>query len=108
MRIVAITISQHTFSSAYTAARTWRRTDDVAASWDFVKSIEPFNHLAIDRTEALLKVTGHVSSEGIECVLDVRSEIMVNLFILGMHTVEEIVYTCAHFFKTISVHFRRS
>jgi hypothetical protein len=99
---------QHTFSSASTAARTRRGTDDVVASWDFVKSIESFNHLEMDRTEALLKVTVHISSEGIECVLDVRSEIMVNLFVLGMHTVEEILDTFAHFFKTISVHFRRS
>jgi hypothetical protein len=71
-----------------------------------VNSIESFNHWERDRTEALLQVTVYISSEGIERVLDVRSEILVNLFVLGMHTLEESLDTRAHFFTTISVHFR--
>ena len=54
-------------------------------------SIEPFNPPEMDRIEALLKVPFHRAAERIERAFDVRSDIMVHLFVLGLHTGEEMV-----------------
>ena len=69
-------------------------------------SLESFNPLEMDRIEVLLKVPFHRAAERIERAFDVRSDITVYLFVLGLHTGEKMLDTGAHVVKTVRMRVR--
>jgi hypothetical protein len=69
--------------------------------------IKSFN-VEMEWTKELLKMKLYGFPEGIELVLDVRVDLMAELCVLGMYTVEEMVHILARFSDPVTLRFRTS